>query len=59
MNDRPTGNVVQRESWVELRPRYPVPSRRGTRTRYTLYRAIPERFDDHPGREKFPASRNR
>ncbi|WP_251330933.1 mechanosensitive ion channel family protein [Haloplanus pelagicus] len=59
VNDRPTVNVVQRESWVELRLRYLVHPRRGTRTRNALYREILDTFNDHPDRVKFPVSRNR
>ncbi|MFD1635040.1 mechanosensitive ion channel family protein [Haloplanus ruber] len=59
VNDRPTVNVVQRESWVELRLRYLVHPRRGTQTRNTLSRAILDRINEHPERVKFPVSRSR
>ncbi|AZH26067.1 mechanosensitive ion channel family protein [Haloplanus aerogenes] len=59
VNERPTVNVVQDESWVELRLRYLVHPRRGTRARNTLYREILDRFNDHPDRVAFPVSRNR
>ncbi|WP_247730995.1 mechanosensitive ion channel family protein [Halovivax limisalsi] len=59
VNDGPTVNVVQGESWVELRLRYLVHPRRGTRVRNALYEAILDRFNDHPERVKFPVSRNR
>jgi len=59
VNERPTVNVVQRESWVELRLRYLVHPRRGTRTRNALYRTILDRFNDHPDRVAFPVSRSR
>jgi len=59
VNERPTVNVVQEESWVDLRLRYLVHPRRGTRTRNALYRAILDRFNDHPDRMAFPVSRNR
>jgi len=59
VNDRPTVNVVQTESWVELRLRYLVHPRRGTRTRNDLYRAIIDRFNDNPDRVAFPVGRNR
>ena len=59
VTDRPTVNVVQTESWVELRLRYLVHPRRGTRARNALYRAILDRFNDHPDRVAFPVSRNR
>lgn len=59
VNDRPTVNIVQQESWVELRLRYIVHPRRGTRTRNALYKTILERFNEHPDRVKFPVSRSR
>ena len=59
VQDRPTVNVVQTESWVELRLRYLVHPRRGARTRNALYERILERFNDDPDRVKFPVSRNR
>ncbi len=59
VNDRPTVNIVQQESWVELRLRYIVHPRRGTRARNALYETILEQFNDHPDRVKFPVSRNR
>ncbi|MFC7255545.1 hypothetical protein ACFR97_06630 [Haloplanus litoreus] len=59
MNDRPTISVVQRASWVELRPRYLGHPRRGTRTRNVLYRTTRDRFNDSPDRVKFPVGRNR
>jgi hypothetical protein len=59
VNDRPTVNVVQQESWVDLRLRYLVHPRRGTRTRNVLYRTILDRFNDHPDRVAFPVSRSR
>ena len=59
VNDKPTVNIVQQESWVELRLRYIVHPRRGTRARNALYEAILERFNEHPDRVKFPMSRNR
>jgi small-conductance mechanosensitive channel len=59
VNDRPTVNVVQKESWVELRLRYLVHPRRGTRARNALYRDILDRFNDNPDRVAFPVSRSR
>ena len=59
VNDRPTVNVVQTESWVELRLRYLVHPRRGTRARNALYRAIIDRFNDNPDRVAFPMGRSR
>jgi small-conductance mechanosensitive channel len=59
VQDRPTVNVVQKESWVELRLRYLVHPRRGTRVRNELYRRILDRFNEHPDRVDFPVGRNR
>ncbi|GGK59625.1 mechanosensitive ion channel family protein [Haloarcula sebkhae] len=59
VNEQPTVNVTQGESWVELRLRYLVHPRRGTRMRNALYEDILERFNKHPDRVKFPVSRNR
>jgi len=59
VNERPTVNVVQAESWVDLRLRYLVHPRRGTRARNAMYRAILDRFNDHPDRVAFPVSRSR
>lgn len=59
VNEQPTVNIVQEESWVELRLRYLVHPRRGTRVRNMLYEDILERFNEHPEQVKFPVSRNR
>lgn len=59
VNEEPTVNVVQGESWVELRLRYLVHPRRGTRVRNALYEEILERFNEHPEQVMFPVSRNR
>ena len=59
VDDRPTVNVVQQESWVELRLRYLVDPRRATRTRNELYGRILDRFKEEPNRVAFPVSRNR
>jgi small-conductance mechanosensitive channel len=59
VTEQPTVNVVQRESWVELRLRYIVHPRRGTRARNALYEGILERLNEHPDRVKFPATRSR
>ena len=58
VGDRPSVNVVQSESWVELRPRYPIHPWRGTRVRNDLYAGILDRFNDHPDRID-PLGRNR
>ncbi|MFC6989115.1 mechanosensitive ion channel family protein [Haloplanus sp. GCM10025708] len=59
VNDGPSVNVVQKESWVELRLRYLVHPRRGQRVRNDLYREILDAFNDHPERVKFPVGRSR
>ena len=55
VRDRPSVNVVQEESWVDLRLRYLVHPRNGQRVRNDLY----ERMNEHPDRVAFPVSRNR
>ena len=59
VRERPTVNVRQQESWVELRLRYLVHPRRGQRVKNELYERVLEAFNDHPDRVKFPVSRNR
>ncbi|MFB6074493.1 MAG: mechanosensitive ion channel family protein [Haloarculaceae archaeon] len=59
VRDRPTVNVVQEESWVELRLRYLVHPKRGQRTRNELYERILAEFNAEPERVKFPVGRNR
>jgi len=59
VQDRPTVNVVQEESWVTFRLRYLVNPRRGQRVRNELYKRILAEFNEHPDRVKFPVSRNR
>jgi small-conductance mechanosensitive channel len=59
VGERPTVNVVQTESWVELKLRYLVSPREGTRVRNELYTRILERMNDAPDRVAFPVSRNR
>lgn len=59
VQDQPTVNLAQQESWVELRLRYLVHPRQGTRVRNELYRRILERFNEHPDRVDFPIGRNR
>jgi small-conductance mechanosensitive channel len=59
VSDGPSVNVVQRESWVDLRLRYLVHPRRGQRTKNELYRRVLDRFTDDPERVKFPVGRNR
>ncbi|WP_418285398.1 mechanosensitive ion channel family protein [Halorubrum sp. DTA46] len=57
--DRPTVNVAQGESWIELRVRYLTHPRRGQRVRNQLYEQILARFNEHPDRVAFPVSRSR
>ncbi|MGQ3329533.1 mechanosensitive ion channel family protein [Halorubrum sp. FL23] len=59
VHDRPTVNVTQGESWVELRVRYLTNPRRGQRVKNRLYERILTRFNEHPERVAFPVSRNR
>ena len=59
VRDRPSVNVVQEESWVELRLRYLVHPKRGQRVRNELFERILARFNDEPERVKFPLGRNR
>ncbi|MDZ7731448.1 MAG: mechanosensitive ion channel family protein [Natrialbaceae archaeon] len=59
ISDKPSVNVAQRESWVELRLRYLVHPRRGQRVRNELYERILDRMNENPDRVAFPVSRNR
>ncbi|WP_255196629.1 mechanosensitive ion channel family protein [Halorarius litoreus] len=59
VGERPSVNVVQKESWVELKLRYLVSPREGTRVRNELYTRILEKMNDAPDRVAFPVSRNR
>jgi small-conductance mechanosensitive channel len=59
VNESPSVNVVQEESWVDLRLRYLVHPRQSTRVRNRLYTDILETFNEHPEQVKFPVSRNR
>jgi small-conductance mechanosensitive channel len=59
VSDGPSVNVVQRESWVELRLRYLTHPRRGTRVRNALYERALAEMNEHPDRVRFPVSRNR
>lgn len=59
VQDHPTVNVKQGESWVELRLRYLADPKRGQRVRNDLYERVLERFNEHPDRVSFPVSRNR
>ncbi|WP_232701376.1 mechanosensitive ion channel family protein [Halobacterium wangiae] len=59
VQDRPSVNIAQKESWVELRVRYLVNPKRAQRTRNELYERVLERLAEHPERVSFPVSRNR
>ena len=59
VRERPTVNLRQKESWVELTLRYLVHPRRGQRVRNALYERILERMNEHPDRVAFPVSRSR
>lgn len=59
VRDRPAVNVQQRESWVELRLRYLIHPRPGTRGRNGLYERILAELNEHPDRVQFPVGRNR
>lgn len=59
VRDRPSVNVVQGESWVELRLRYLVDPKEGQKTKNDLYERTLERFNEHPDRIGFPLGRNR
>ena len=59
VRDRPSVNVSQRESWVELRLRYLVHPRQGQRVKNELYERILARMNEHPDKVAFPMSRNR
>jgi small-conductance mechanosensitive channel len=59
VSNRPSVNIVQKESWVELRLRYIVHPRRGQSVRNELYQRILGRMNEHPDRVAFPVSRNR
>nr|WP_224450129.1 mechanosensitive ion channel family protein [Haloprofundus salilacus] len=59
VQDRPTVNLAQEESWVVLRLRYLTHPRRGQRVKNELYRRIIDEFNEHPNRVSFPLGRNR
>ncbi|MFC6732492.1 mechanosensitive ion channel family protein [Haladaptatus sp. DYSN1] len=59
VRDRPTVNIRQQESWVDLRLRYLTHPRQGQRVKNELYKRILVAFNEHPERIKFPVGRNR
>jgi len=59
VNDRPTVNIHQQESWVELRLRYLTDPRSMQATRNELYERIFARFAETPDRVSYPVGRFR
>ncbi|MFB6155901.1 MAG: mechanosensitive ion channel family protein, partial [Haloferacaceae archaeon] len=59
VSERPSVNLLQTESWVELRLRYLVHPKRGQRVKNELTRRILARFNEHPDRVQFPVGRSR
>jgi small-conductance mechanosensitive channel len=59
VQDRPTVDIAQRETWVELRLRYLVHPHRAQQVKNELYRRVLARFNEHPDRVSFPIGRNR
>lgn len=57
--DRPSVNVIQRESWIELQLRYLTDPRRGQRVKNEMYERVLARFKEYPDRVSFPVSRSR
>jgi hypothetical protein len=56
VQDRPSVNVAQKESWRELRVEYLVNPKRAQRTRNELYERVLRRPAEHPDRGRFPVS---
>lgn len=59
VHDRPSVNLVQRETWVELRVRMLVQARRSQRRKNAVYERILAAFTDDADRVQFPVGRNR
>jgi small-conductance mechanosensitive channel len=59
VDDRPTVNVHQRETWVELRLRYLVDPREAATVRNDLYERVLQAFEAEPERVAFPVGRTR
>jgi small-conductance mechanosensitive channel len=59
VQDRPSVNVVQKETWVELRLRFLTRPRRIQRTKNELYDEILARFQANPDKVAFPVGRFR
>lgn len=59
VKERPSVNVKQSESWVELRVRFLHKPRGVQTTRNELYARILDEFQDHPDRVGYPVGRPR
>jgi len=59
INARPTVNVTQQASWVELRLRYMADPRRMQPTRNELYERVLAALNENPDRVQFPIGRTR
>ena len=59
VREKPSVNVRQAESWVELRLRYLVHPRRGQQVKNELYERLLKRLHEHPERVAFPMTRSR
>ncbi len=59
VRERPSVNIIQKESWVELQLRYLVHPKQGQLVRNDLYEQVISEFNDHPVQVKFPVGRNR
>jgi small-conductance mechanosensitive channel len=59
VDERPSVNIRQGESWVDLRLRYLVDPKRAQRTRNELFQRILPALNEEPERVKFPVGRSR
>jgi small-conductance mechanosensitive channel len=59
INARPTVNVTQQASWMELRLRYLADPRRMQPTRNELYERVLAALNEHPDRVQYPIGRTR
>jgi small-conductance mechanosensitive channel len=59
INARPTVNVTQQASWVELRLRYMADPRRMQPTRNELYERVLAALNEEPDRVQYPIGRTR
>lgn len=58
VRDLPSVNLLQAESWVELRLRYLAHPKRGQRVKNEPHRRVLSRFNDNPDRVSVPVGRN-